>query len=51
MKNMKKLTALLDLPDRFSRIELTEMTLDSRSVKTGCLFVAVKGHSVDGRQV
>lgn len=50
MKNMKKLTALLDLPDRFSRIELTEMTLDSRSVKTGCLFVAVKGHSVDGRQ-
>ena len=47
---MQKLTALfganLQLPD----IELTDMTLDSRSVKTGCLFVAIKGHQTDGRQ-
>ncbi|MGQ0285748.1 UDP-N-acetylmuramoyl-L-alanyl-D-glutamate--2,6-diaminopimelate ligase [Pasteurellaceae bacterium 22721_9_1] len=48
---MKKLTALwgekLALLDSIS---LTDMTLDSRCVKTGCLFVAIKGHSVDGRQ-
>lgn len=47
---MKKLTALLGLNSRFDNIELTEMTLDSRSVKTGCLFVAVKGYAADGRQ-
>ncbi|HBO38393.1 MAG TPA: UDP-N-acetylmuramoyl-L-alanyl-D-glutamate--2,6-diaminopimelate ligase, partial [Pasteurellaceae bacterium] len=47
---MRKLTALLGPDARFEQIMLTQMTLDSRSVKTGCLFVAVKGHSVDGRQ-
>ncbi|MCL4120964.1 UNVERIFIED_CONTAM: hypothetical protein GTU68_022597 [Idotea baltica] len=26
------------------------MTLDSRKVTTGCLFVAIQGHAVDGRQ-
>lgn len=47
---MKKLTALLGLKAPFETINLTEMTLDSRSVTNGCLFVAVKGHSTDGRQ-
>ena len=47
---MKKLTALLGLHDQLEHIELSEMTLDSRSVTTGCLFVAVKGHSADGRR-
>ncbi|MFY1026320.1 UDP-N-acetylmuramoyl-L-alanyl-D-glutamate--2,6-diaminopimelate ligase [Actinobacillus seminis] len=47
MQNLATLFgANLQLPD----IELTGMTLDSRSVKTGCLFVAVKGHQTDGRQ-
>ncbi|QLB19515.1 UDP-N-acetylmuramoyl-L-alanyl-D-glutamate--2,6-diaminopimelate ligase [Mannheimia granulomatis] len=30
--------------------ELNEMTLDSRQIKQGDLFVALKGHQVDGRQ-
>ncbi len=47
---MKKLTALLGSNDLFNNIKLNDMTLDSRSVKTGCLFVAVKGHSADGRK-
>ncbi|MCK3657656.1 UDP-N-acetylmuramoyl-L-alanyl-D-glutamate--2,6-diaminopimelate ligase [Pasteurellaceae bacterium Pebbles2] len=48
---MKKLTALLgEKFAQFEPISLNQMTLDSRLVKTGCLFVAIKGHSVDGRQ-
>ncbi|WP_443090773.1 UDP-N-acetylmuramoyl-L-alanyl-D-glutamate--2,6-diaminopimelate ligase [Basfia succiniciproducens] len=47
---MRKLTALFGRDDRFDAIKLNRMTLDSRSVRTGCLFVAIKGHSVDGRQ-
>ncbi|MDX1268708.1 MAG: Mur ligase domain-containing protein, partial [Oceanisphaera sp.] len=31
-------------------IAIDSMTLDSRAVTPGALFVAVKGHSVDGRQ-
>jgi UDP-N-acetylmuramoyl-L-alanyl-D-glutamate--2,6-diaminopimelate ligase len=31
-------------------VEISSMTLDSRKVTTGCLFVAIKGHAVDGRQ-
>lgn len=30
--------------------ELNKMTLDSRQVEKGDLFVALKGHQVDGRQ-
>ncbi|OOS01470.1 UDP-N-acetylmuramoyl-L-alanyl-D-glutamate--2,6-diaminopimelate ligase [Canicola haemoglobinophilus] len=51
---MKKLTALLGIDEQLAHlhkeIELQEMTLDSRLVKTGCLFVAIKGHHVDGRE-
>ncbi|WMC10126.1 UDP-N-acetylmuramoyl-L-alanyl-D-glutamate--2,6-diaminopimelate ligase [Oceanimonas pelagia] len=31
-------------------IAIERITLDSRSVTPGCLFVAVKGHQTDGRQ-
>ncbi|WP_386695987.1 UDP-N-acetylmuramoyl-L-alanyl-D-glutamate--2,6-diaminopimelate ligase [Lonepinella sp. MS14435] len=50
---MKKLTALLgncSLSGENLDILVEEMTLDSRSVKNGCLFVAIKGHTVDGRR-
>ncbi len=30
--------------------ELKQMTLDSRQVQAGDLFVALKGHQVDGRK-
>ncbi|ARU65416.1 UDP-N-acetylmuramoyl-L-alanyl-D-glutamate--2,6-diaminopimelate ligase [Histophilus somni] len=51
---MKKLTALWDIDEQLDSvhrdIELQEMILDSRLAKTGCLFVAIKGHRVDGRE-
>lgn len=47
---MRKLSELLGQVEQFPEIELTEMVLDSRAVKQGCLFVAVKGHLSDGRQ-
>ncbi|WP_116475220.1 UDP-N-acetylmuramoyl-L-alanyl-D-glutamate--2,6-diaminopimelate ligase [Zobellella maritima] len=31
-------------------ITVSSLTLDSRAVTPGCLFIAIKGHSVDGRQ-
>ncbi|WP_439241350.1 UDP-N-acetylmuramoyl-L-alanyl-D-glutamate--2,6-diaminopimelate ligase [Lonepinella sp. BR2474] len=59
---MIKLTALLgdnrlsgenlstETIEQLEHIFPRDMTLDSRSVKTGCLFVAIKGHTVDGRR-
>ena len=47
---MKKLTALFNLPELKNDIELHNMVLDSRKVKAGDLFVAIKGHQVDGNQ-
>ncbi|OOF65493.1 UDP-N-acetylmuramoyl-L-alanyl-D-glutamate--2,6-diaminopimelate ligase [Rodentibacter sp. Ppn85] len=44
---MKKLTALFNLPSLPKDIEINELVLDSRKVKTSDLFVAVKGHQVD----
>ncbi|OOF59901.1 UDP-N-acetylmuramoyl-L-alanyl-D-glutamate--2,6-diaminopimelate ligase [Rodentibacter myodis] len=44
---MKKLTALFNLPSLPVALEINELVLDSRKVKTGDLFVAVKGHQVD----
>ncbi|OOF79881.1 UDP-N-acetylmuramoyl-L-alanyl-D-glutamate--2,6-diaminopimelate ligase [Rodentibacter caecimuris] len=44
---MKKLTALFNLPSLPQNIEINELVLDSRKVKTGDLFVAIKGHQVD----
>lgn len=38
------------LGEQFSSIKLTDMVLDSRAVTSGCLFVALKGHQIDGRQ-
>ncbi|WP_299019138.1 UDP-N-acetylmuramoyl-L-alanyl-D-glutamate--2,6-diaminopimelate ligase [uncultured Photobacterium sp.] len=38
------------LPAKLSAIELAGMTLDSRLVRDGEMFVAVKGHAVDGRR-
>ncbi|WP_109079045.1 UDP-N-acetylmuramoyl-L-alanyl-D-glutamate--2,6-diaminopimelate ligase [Aggregatibacter kilianii] len=46
---MHRLTALLGI-DLAEDINLTEMTLDSRTAKAGCLFIAIKGHQADGRQ-
>ncbi|QLB13367.1 UDP-N-acetylmuramoylalanyl-D-glutamate--2,6-diaminopimelate ligase [Bisgaardia hudsonensis] len=46
---MPKLTELLDV-QLDDIVELNDMTLDSRSVKTGCLFVAIKGHQLDARK-
>ncbi|PVX42771.1 UDP-N-acetylmuramoylalanyl-D-glutamate--2,6-diaminopimelate ligase [Pasteurella langaaensis DSM 22999] len=48
---MKNLTALLghNLP-QLDDIIFNQMTLDSRLVTRGCLFVAIKGHAVDGRK-
>lgn len=52
---MKKLTVLWDIGEQLDGvhrdIELQEMILDSRLAKTGCLFVAIKGHRVDGRGI
>ncbi|MGP1924260.1 MAG: UDP-N-acetylmuramoyl-L-alanyl-D-glutamate--2,6-diaminopimelate ligase [Arsenophonus sp. NEOnobi-MAG3] len=47
-RNLRDLLALLDVnvPDKVLR----EMTLDSRKVVEGDLFLAVKGHQKDGRQ-
>ncbi|HDX1192177.1 TPA: UDP-N-acetylmuramoyl-L-alanyl-D-glutamate--2,6-diaminopimelate ligase [Pasteurella multocida] len=47
---MRRLTALLGQVELAPNIELTDMILDSRAVKQGCLFVALQGHQVDGRQ-
>ena len=46
---MYRLTHLLGIhmPEN---VNLTGMTLDSRTAKAGCLFVAIKGHQTDGRQ-
>lgn len=44
---MKKLTALLDLPSLPKEIEIRDLVLDSRKVKAGDLFIAVKGHHFD----
>ncbi|OOF55809.1 UDP-N-acetylmuramoyl-L-alanyl-D-glutamate--2,6-diaminopimelate ligase [Rodentibacter genomosp. 2] len=44
---MKKLTALFNLPLLPQDIEINELVLDSRKVKSGDLFVAIKGHQVD----
>ena len=38
------------LPAELADIELTGMTLDSRQVRAGEMFVAVNGHAVDGRR-
>ncbi|TDQ57996.1 UDP-N-acetylmuramoylalanyl-D-glutamate--2,6-diaminopimelate ligase [Mesocricetibacter intestinalis] len=47
---MRKLTALFGERHLLEHIRVEDMTMDSRCVKAGCLFVAVKGHSRDGRQ-
>lgn len=44
---MKKLTALFNLPSLSADVEINELVLDSRNVKAGDLFVAVKGHKID----
>lgn len=46
---MQELAALLGLPSLPPIGKLTTMSLDSRSVTVGCLFVAIKGHQTDGR--
>ena len=46
---MYRLTHLLGIHIA-ENVNLTEMTLDSRTAKAGCLFVAIKGHQTDGRQ-
>ncbi|MDO6706440.1 UDP-N-acetylmuramoyl-L-alanyl-D-glutamate--2,6-diaminopimelate ligase [Photobacterium sp. 1_MG-2023] len=38
------------LTPQVADIPVTELTLDSRMVSPGSLFVAIKGHAVDGRQ-
>lgn len=40
----------ITLPDEIAALAVSGLTLDSRQITGGDLFVAVKGHSVDGRQ-
>ncbi|PSU32723.1 UDP-N-acetylmuramoyl-L-alanyl-D-glutamate--2,6-diaminopimelate ligase [Photobacterium lutimaris] len=40
----------LCLPEALAAASISGMTLDSRQIKPGEMFVAVKGHSVDGRR-
>lgn len=40
----------LCLPESLAAVSISGMTLDSRQIKPGEMFVAVKGHSVDGRR-
>lgn len=48
---MKRLLTLFpELSDWTTLSALRQMTLDSRQVKSGDLFVALKGHQLDGRQ-
>ncbi|OOF70217.1 UDP-N-acetylmuramoyl-L-alanyl-D-glutamate--2,6-diaminopimelate ligase [Rodentibacter caecimuris] len=47
---MKKLTALFNLPISLADIEVNDMQSDSRKVKKNDLFVALKGHQVDGNR-
>ena len=47
---MKRLTELFNLPALSSDIEINRLVLDSRKVKKGDLFVAVKGHQIDATQ-
>jgi len=42
--------AAATLPADLADVELTGMTLDSRQVRAGEMFVAVNGHAVDGRR-
>ncbi|OOF43573.1 UDP-N-acetylmuramoyl-L-alanyl-D-glutamate--2,6-diaminopimelate ligase [Rodentibacter rarus] len=44
---MKKLTALFNLPSLSTEVEINDLVLDSRKVKNGDLFVAIKGHHID----
>lgn len=39
-----------DLPEALQLLDVTELTLNSRKVTIGSVFVAVKGHQVDGRR-
>lgn len=41
---------LLPWSELTQTVAISSMTLDSRKVSPGCLFVAIKGHAVDGRQ-
>lgn len=47
---MKRLTELFNLPALSSDIEINRLVLDSRKVKNGDFFVAVKGHQIDATQ-
>lgn len=47
---MKRLLSFFPLLDNIEQIKLQQITLDSRQVKQGDLFVALKGHQVDGRK-
>lgn len=49
---MQRLVSLLgsQLAQQLAHIRLTDMQLDSRAVTAGCLFVALKGHQIDGRE-
>ena len=46
---MHRLTHFLGI-DIEGDVNLIHMTLDSRTAKAGCLFIAIKGHQTDGRQ-
>jgi UDP-N-acetylmuramoyl-L-alanyl-D-glutamate--2,6-diaminopimelate ligase len=48
----KKLQVLLSETDlgRAGEIQVNQLTMDSRAVKNGGLFIAIKGQKVDGRE-
>ena len=41
---------LFNLPVEIQALTPSSLTLDSRAVKLNSMFVAIKGHAVDGRQ-
>ncbi|QPB42158.1 UDP-N-acetylmuramoyl-L-alanyl-D-glutamate--2,6-diaminopimelate ligase [Rodentibacter haemolyticus] len=46
-KSKDFVTALFNLPSLPADLEINELVLDSRKVKAGDLFIAVKGHQID----
>ncbi|MCD4737104.1 MAG: UDP-N-acetylmuramoyl-L-alanyl-D-glutamate--2,6-diaminopimelate ligase, partial [Bacteroidales bacterium] len=53
MKKLSKILAGIETgysEEELQNLEITSVTFDSRKVDDGCLFVAIKGTSVDGHK-
>lgn len=49
VKSLRSLLQILQIPYVGEDYNLTHISLDSRSIKTGGLFLAVSGHALDGK--